>query len=79
MKTIIHSAGGTGITNFEARQLPLYEKALEESKVRNVFISDRAMENNAGRKDLYSLHCTNKSTNLSKFWAAYDELKKIYP
>ncbi len=79
MKTIIHSTGGTGITNFEARQLPLYERAIKESKVRNMFISDRAIENVAGRQDLYSLHRTNKSTSITKFWAIFDELKEFYP
>lgn len=81
------SSGGTGITNFSPKQLPIYQEAIRRSGYSGVLeVQYRPMGGNphAFPSD-YSLHYVNKGIaslnvpwGLSPFWRVFDAVTKEF-
>lgn len=81
------SNGGTGITNFSPKQLPIYQEAIRRSGYSGVLeVQYRPMAGNphAFPSD-YSLHYVSKDTaslnvpwGLSPFWRVFEKVQKEF-
>jgi hypothetical protein len=69
------SNGGTGLTNFDKEELPLYEAAIAECGDPDFFISDEPMPGTPLRNS-YSLHYKGSKEKLKYFWDIFYKLKK---
>jgi hypothetical protein len=70
---------GTFITNFHSGLRPVYEKAIELSGSKNLFIQDKAFDIWGDRiPELNSLHCSTDEDRRD-FWAIYCSLHVIIP
>ncbi len=70
--------GGTGVTNFRADQLELYQAAIIAYRDPRLVIVQPAIPPMQDVEDEYSLHVLNhnKSTeNLSAFWDIFNKLR----
>ena len=68
--------GGTGITNFDKKEKPIYEKAISEYGDDNFFILDRPITGITGLSSYCSLHCKEKMQTFSPFWRTFDRVYK---
>jgi hypothetical protein len=68
--------GGTGITNFDPKELPLYEAALEETKDEDLILVSRPFGRFCIPSD-YSLHFKRgREKDLSDFWKVFDRIQQ---
>jgi len=66
--------GGTGITNFDKKDLPICLAALAKYNRGNCFVSFRPMADKVW-PNLYSLHSSVR--DLSDFWKVYWKVKGV--
>jgi hypothetical protein len=81
MKSIISphwTQGGSGITNFEPEDLPLYEAAIKEFGCPSLVLSDKPMDGKNYGFAMYSLHDLRRSVqslDISEFWKTFRRLQ----
>lgn len=66
--------GGTGITNFDAKQLEQYQAAIMQHGDKDMKVSDVPMTD-TGYEGLMSLHDMKGRRDLSSFWNVFQSLK----
>jgi hypothetical protein len=67
------TSGGTGITNFDPKDWPIYQKAIEEYGDKRLFLSRKGMPPAIW---LCSLHDLGGRRNLSDFWKVFDSARQ---
>jgi hypothetical protein len=70
--------GGTGVTNFDIKELPVYEEAVRQFNDPNMVISYKALPPLDHNSNYCSLHYTTLSgfgIDLSPFWSLFTQLK----
>lgn len=68
--------GGTGITNFLAKDRPLYEDAIKAFGSPHMVINDKPMPPSASGHSLHYLLAQNGPIELGAFWKVWDEVRK---
>ena len=72
--------GGTGITNFDKKERPRYEKAIEIYGDKSLFISDRSYDCYNSYPEHNSLHTVGHPyKDLSLFWRIFNGLEGLVP
>lgn len=66
-------AGGTGITNFDADELPLYRAAVSKFNDPDMRIIQGEIAGSAAPAD-YSLHDFKRRKRLDVFWAVFNQV-----
>ena len=66
--------GGTGLTNFDPEDLPIYQEAIRRHGSKNFFISNHPMLGFLKTSGM-SLH-RHETGDASDFWATFRECKK---
>jgi len=72
--------GGTGVTNFEENEMPLYEKAIKRFGDTELVVSDKPIEAKVPYKillkmKLCSFHNLKENHDLSDFWKVFKQVK----
>ena len=70
--------GGTGLTNFERRELPIYEKAIRMEGSGNYWIVKAPFDDTARHFEngsACSLHRAGHINETSEFWGIFDWVK----